>query len=1124
MKVKSLLLALGLSLVVGESFAISFKVDGINYVANADTAIVKGYSEIPENGELKLASTVTYGGKDYRVTTVQSSAFLSCTEIKKLTVPASIKYIQRGAFESCVNMSNLVLEQGEDVLDAASDAFKKCNLIEASVGRNLKISIFNNSSSLLKVTLGENIKRIIPWEFSSCSNLKEINLDGIEEIGYGSFSSCYNLESVSLSSVKFLGEHAFGGCCNLINVEISNIITEIPTAAFDGCGFSSFSMKQVVSIGDEAFKNCDKLENVDWANVSSIGNFAFENCGFKSLKFPSTLSSIGFSAFSNCLNLESVDLGETVITVVSGFKKCSALKEVKLPISLISIGASAFGKCISLSKINLPTTLKEIRGGAFEDCSSLEVVKFPSSLEYLGNSAFYKASKLREIDLSHTKLHNVSEYCFGLCTSLVKISLAAQTDTIFANAFKGCGSLVEIANSNDIKMVHSGAFDDTKFFDNVTDGPAMIGRVLFAYKGTIKDNEYIVPDGVTCIADSAFVDQKFQSIKLNKGLKYIGFGTFNDCSNLVALNIPSSVDIIQESSGCDNLVSIRIQDGESVLKLGQFKKSNVKKLYLGRNVEQIDWMPNLTSLTIGGNVNTLNRSFKSISKLSILEIEDAANNLDLGEMPVKNVKSLYLGRNIKLDTNWWDHHFLSLEQLSIGEMVDSIPDSFVEGNEVIKEVDLPSTVRVIGVKAFSDIVNVEKFTLHDGLEKISDQGLALRNIVPLDTMYIPRTVKGIWIMGCAGIKCKKLILPEGLKGIGYMAFYNLETDSVTLPSTLEMSSEVFAFSGIKYFDASKYSGNLNSSLEYNRKLEKVILPKEEMNILSENEFWECNSLKNIELPNTIDSISSSVLCGTQIKEVHIPKSVRVIVNRMFCEPIQYKPTIYIDGNIEDKPIRLNTTFEVDMHKVDVGRNFSYCFYADVSGEYEAEMPWNTSKVNMDSLVIRDVKAFDVLTKAESIFVPSTAICLSHYLTSCDMWKPTNGKVFVLPGSQLPKDDVTYMYTVNKLEYVPDADGNVLFDGVNNMPYDITPVFYQDDKEVELKEAGVYDLSMKIDGTSFDGVYPTGLKVSVASTSGINHVILDTASQHCPIYNMNGQRVDDGYKGIVIQNGKKRIAK
>ena len=163
MKVKSLLLALGLSLVVGKSFAISFKVDGISYVANADTAIIKGYSEIPENGELTLASIVSYGGKDYRVTTVQGSAFLSCTDIKKLIVPANIKYIQSGAFENCVNMDKLVLEEGEERLNAESDAFKNCGIEEVVIGRDLKNSIFRRNIVLTKVVFGNKIKNI-PYE------------------------------------------------------------------------------------------------------------------------------------------------------------------------------------------------------------------------------------------------------------------------------------------------------------------------------------------------------------------------------------------------------------------------------------------------------------------------------------------------------------------------------------------------------------------------------------------------------------------------------------------------------------------------------------------------------------------------------------------------------------------------------------------------------------------------------------------------------------------------------------------------------------------------------------------------------------------------------------------------
>lgn len=208
--------------------------------------------------------------------------------------------------------------------------------------------------------------------------------------------------------------------------------------------------------------------------------------------------------------------------------------------------------------------------------------------------------------------------------------------------------------------------------------------------------------------------------------------------------------------------------------------------------------------------------------------------------------------------------------------------------------------------------------------------------------------------------------------------------------------------------------------------------------------------------------------------------------------------------------------KVQLNKLTVNRSVVYDFGND---QYKG-----TINIGMDTLILGNIKEFDIQSTDGKRFVPTNAICLSHYLTSCDMWKPINGKIFVLPGSQLPAEDVTYMYTVNKLDYEQSADGKVLFDGINNMPYEITPVFYQDGKEVALEEIGTYDLSMKISGTTYDGVYPTGLKVTVASSTGINNVTMDSNASNCPVYNMNGQRVGGSYKGVVIQNGKKRLVK
>lgn len=56
-----------------------------------------------------------------------------------------------------------------------------------------------------------------------------------------------------------------------------------------------------------------------------------------------------------------------------------------------------------------------------------------------------------------------------------------------------------------------------------------------------------------------------------------------------------------------------------------------------------------------------------------------------------------------------------------------------------------------------------------------------------------------------------------------------------------------------------------------------------------------------------------------------------------------------------------------------------------------------------------------------------------------------------------------------------------------------------------------------------GIIVTCLQI-VASSTGIKNVTMDSNVSNCPVYNMNGQRVGGSYKGVVIQNGKKRLVK
>ena len=1186
MRVKSLLFALGLSLVVGKSFAISFKVDGISYVANADTAIIKGYSEIPENGELTLASTVSYGGKDYRVTTIQGSAFLSCTDIKKLIVPANIKYIQSGAFENCVNMSKLVLAEGEERLDAESDAFKNCGIEEATIGRNLKVSIFARNAILAKVVFGSNIKNIPDNAFYGCSNLSSVDLSNVESIGNGAFSStklekveipaqlsylgtsvfsdCTSLKSVSIkANIKSIPNYSFSRCSSLSSIEYPATVTLIGEKAFSGCGFTSFKMNEnVAEIQNEAFCYCENLENIEWGNISLIGYNAFEGCGFKELSLPNSLRSIYRDAFRYCDKLVKVDLSKTNVTEIGCFANCYALKEVSFPQSLTGIGYECFKGCSSIVSLNLPSTLETLSGkdfqgmsslseidlsdtkikslssDCFKDCSSLQKIVFPSSLENLNSSALENAIALKEVDLSHTNVHNIPGYCFAGCRSLEQVSLAENTDTIEYQAFAGCSNLAVVKNTDNIKIVYDGAFAKTKLFDEVQNGPAMIGSVLYQYKGTIEDKEYSVPENVTCIAAKALANQNIQSIKLNKELRYIGTGAFDDCTKLLSLTIPGSVEYLGSCTGCSSLSSLTLKEGDKDLELGAFSDNKIKKFYMGRNVSsQLDWMPELENLTIGKYVKSIGSNFSSSEKLTSLELEDADDVLDFGNNPmVGRITSLYMGRNVKVgpyegqdELYGWEKNvtkgngFSAVEDLTIGDKVTEICDYFCYGNLKLVSLYFPKNLKRIGNYAFYRNAKISSVVFNDGLKDIGDfafgfvdDGFKLSDCnsyynymgiqkANYNELNIPATVGTIGQYALSGKNAHRIILHEGVGQLGYMAFMGCSADSVYLPSTAVFDGACFNYADYKVFDAQAHSGE-GLSFGYGG-VGTFVFPKAMTDVTPFGWF----SINNLTNPESVSSVQGDILTSYYGS---FPDQGITTTGNVILEGSDGASKIYLF-----KAFDASQDFDrhkVQLNKLTVNRSVVYDFGND---QYKG-----TINIGMDTLILGNIKEFDIQSTDGKRFVPTNAICLSHYLTSCDMWKPINGKIFVLPGSQLPAEDVTYMYTVNKLDYEQSADGKVLFDGINNMPYEITPVFYQDGKEVALEEIGTYDLSMKISGTTYDGVYPTGLKVTVASSTGINNVTMDSNASNCPVYNMNGQRVEGSYKGVVIQNGKKRLAK
>lgn len=114
--------------------------------------------------------------------------------------------------------------------------------------------------------------------------------------------------------------------------------------------------------------------------VCGIGGRAFAGTNIKSVTVHSRIEYAANEAFASCQSLVSVEFEGEATTLGAGiFAGCSALKSVILPSALTSIPSDAFTGCSSLDNIILPDTLEIIEAYAFYE-TAIKEITIPASV------------------------------------------------------------------------------------------------------------------------------------------------------------------------------------------------------------------------------------------------------------------------------------------------------------------------------------------------------------------------------------------------------------------------------------------------------------------------------------------------------------------------------------------------------------------------------------------------------------------------------------------------------------------------------------------------------------------------------------------------------------------------
>ena len=361
-------------------------------------------------------------------------------------------------------------------------------------------------------------------------------------------------------------QHVKGAASENLNKYVAKLISSLPVETMksletDGevlvkCKDGSTSLTVpagIKIIGDSAFKNCEKLENIDFGDeVEVIKREAFRGCkGLKHVVLPESVRRVGDSVFRDCIAMESlvvendeIELGERT------FENCASLSSVKLRMGMTELYGGVFNSCKSLVEITLPEKLTVLGESSFADCVKLKKIVLPPEVSKVDDMAFNGCIELEEIVLND-KISKLGKNVFKDCKCLKSFYLPASVTSIGTGPFRGCSNLRKIVvdpKSRFFKAVDSVLFNKNK-------------SVLISYPAQLPAKNYSVPDSVTVISDWAFCEcSELETVFIPDSVYEIGEGAFYTCSALKRIEIPDSVVKIDDIAfrGCTNLESIVI--------------------------------------------------------------------------------------------------------------------------------------------------------------------------------------------------------------------------------------------------------------------------------------------------------------------------------------------------------------------------------------------------------------------------------------------------------------------------------------------------------------------------------------------------------------------------------------
>ena len=321
--------------------------------------------------------------------------------------------------------------------------------------------------------------------------------------------------------------------------------------------------KPVTRIGSGAFYGYSEMTSVTIpGGVTRIEDYAFDRCyGLESVRIPDSVSYISDTAFKDCDGLADED-GFVVVGGVL-FRYIGGENEITIPNGVTRIiagkdefgwkGGGAFDYCSQVESIRIPESVMHIGADAFNGCSeaiydttAIPGVKLVDGWA-VGNTATWSKPLSGALDL--TGCRGIADDVF-YCSDITSVTISPSLKSIGYSAFYGCNGLRAVHISDLTAWLRMSA-------SYCRSNPLSWANHLYLNGKEVTD--VVVPDGITRISYSMFSGWGgLKSVTLPTGVKDIGDDAFDGCDGLTGVTIPNSVTNIGDEAfyGCEKLKSL----------------------------------------------------------------------------------------------------------------------------------------------------------------------------------------------------------------------------------------------------------------------------------------------------------------------------------------------------------------------------------------------------------------------------------------------------------------------------------------------------------------------------------------------------------------------------------------